>query len=321
MIFVGGIWFLLFFLFPVLAYPEERAPTGDVPSPWLTGPLLTPSAHVVPKGHFNIEPYLYVIETIGSYNSHWRSHSQKKEWVINQQTPNWIGLTKKWDFFFNPQFFYKIKSGASSANFGDFILGLDYQIHLDNAETWYPAVKLYIREFFPTGKYQHGNPHKKGTDLVGEGSYITNIGIIMSRTFHFSGVHYLQVRWALFQNFHTPAHVKGFNSYGGDFGTKGKVHPGNLLRALTSFEYTLTKHWALACDIEYRHFTKTRFSGNRGPGSPAVGRHSSEQFSIAPAIEYNWSRNLGIIAGSWFSLAGRNSDEFVSSVVALNYYK
>jgi hypothetical protein len=47
---------------------------------------------------------------------------------------------------------------------------------------------------------------------------------------------------------------------------------------------------------------------------------SNEQWSVAPAIEYNWSKNVGLIVGSWFSFAGRNSVRFISGVAALNIY-
>ena len=37
-------------------------------NPWYTGPLITPSATVVPLGVFSTQPYLYVIDTFGSYD-------------------------------------------------------------------------------------------------------------------------------------------------------------------------------------------------------------------------------------------------------------
>src|ERR1700689_1523950 len=53
--------------------------TGDGPGskirPWFTGPLLTPSGHVIPERHQNYEPYVYWIQDQGSYNPHWKNHS------------------------------------------------------------------------------------------------------------------------------------------------------------------------------------------------------------------------------------------------------
>jgi hypothetical protein len=44
------------------------------------------------------------------------------------------------------------------------------------------------------------------------------------------------------------------------------------------------------------------------------------QYSLAPAIEYNWNIDLGVISGVWFTFAGKNAEAFASWVTALNYY-
>jgi hypothetical protein len=43
--------------------------------PWLTGPLITGSGYIIPKGHYNIEPYIYAIDTHGVYNNKWNTSS------------------------------------------------------------------------------------------------------------------------------------------------------------------------------------------------------------------------------------------------------
>ncbi|MES2122546.1 MAG: hypothetical protein V4492_07205, partial [Chlamydiota bacterium] len=81
---------------------------------------------------------------------------------------------------------------------------------------------------------------------------------------------------------------------------------------------------ALALDIQYQHNNKTRFSGHKGRTRGVrnvVGGPSSEQFSLAPAFEYNFTYNVGLIAGCWFTVAGRNALEFASGVVAINIYQ
>jgi hypothetical protein len=90
-----------------------------------------------------------------------------------------------------------------------------------------------------------------------------------------------------------------------------------------SFEATLNQNWALALDSVYTQTNITEFFGIPGiafTGTFAdVGTPSSEQLSFAPAIEYNFSGNFGIITGCWFSALGRNSTEFRSGVVNLEY--
>jgi hypothetical protein len=89
-------------------------------------------------------------------------------------------------------------------------------------------------------------------------------------------------------------------------------------------EYSLTRNWVLATDVLNTYTNKTWFKGRPGvtaSGEPAgIGMHSSNRISLAPAIEYNFSDLFGIIAGCWFTVAGRNSGDFVSGVIAFNWY-
>src|SRR3569832_1317601 len=48
---------------------------STAPEPWFTGPILTPSGHVVPEGHQNYEPYIYWSEAKARYNANWKSES------------------------------------------------------------------------------------------------------------------------------------------------------------------------------------------------------------------------------------------------------
>jgi hypothetical protein len=187
-----------------------------------------------------------------------------------------------------------------------------------------PAVKLKLLANLPIGKYQHLDPNKEGLDAGGLGSYLPGIGLVIGRTFHISCFHFLATRLNLSYRFPNPVRVKGINVYGGVPQTKGKAFPGNIFTSSLGLEWSFTQHWALACDIEYIHFNKTRFIGKKGflhKSSHLIGQPAKEQLSIAPAIEYNFSKNLGIIAGCWFTVAGRNTPAFASGVLSLNIYK
>ncbi len=53
-------------------------------------------------------------------------------------------------------------------------------------------------------------------------------------------------------------------------------------------------------------------------GEPAiVGTGYSNLLTIALAVEYNFNEHVGLIAGPWFSLRGRNTTEFFGVVAAL----
>ncbi len=302
--------------------PAETA--EQMPQAWLVGPLLTPSAHVVPKGHFNYEPYLYGSTTYGGYNSRWHGVKLPQNvYQIYTQQNFQIGMPYLMDFTFTPQFAWNYTEGAGHWVLNDMPFGFDFQLHYRQPKEWFPSVKLAIRANFPLGKYQRLNPKKLGQDIGGSGSWTPSIAINMSRMLWFGGVQFLSLRWSVGYAFPTPVHVKGFNAYGGGHHTRGTVFPGQNLQVLFGMEYTWTRHWAFALDLDYSHNNKTRFKGHKGKtaGVPnVIGRPSSEQFSLAPAFEYNWSANVGMIAGVWFTVAGRNSGEFAQGVVAVNIY-
>ena len=307
-------------------YDEQFAPKNSFPLPWLTGPLLTPSGHVIPLGHINIEPYLFGGITTGIYNSRWHSQSTPNFYNINVQVPTQFGIFSRADFQLTPSFSWNHTQHTSHWVYNDLPFLLDLQLYYDSPETesWPPAVKLTLGANTPLGKYQHLNPDKKGTDIGGSGSWEPRIGLTFSRLFHFTGVHYLATRLNFTYVVPTAVHVRGFNSYGGGHGTAGKVYPGPSFTSVLGLEYTLAQKWALAMDVLYSHGNHTRFVGQKGTTDGVlnhIGAPSSELFTLSPAIEYNWSANCGLIAGVWFSVAGRNTADFIIPTIAINFYK
>lgn len=286
--------------------------------PWLTGPLLAPSGHVVPAGHWSIEPYLFVTTTYGHYGSNWHTISVPKFYNTNVQVPIQYGLVKLIDVEIVPSFSWNHTDGASNWVINDLPLVIDIQLLSDKPGKWWPAIKLTLGANAPIGKYQKLDPHKLGTDIGGAGTWNERIALVFSRLFHISGAMYYAPRLFFGYTIPNPFHVKNLNAYGGAKGTHGKVYPGNTFTTIVGMELSLTPNWALACDFQYQHGNKTRFSGK---ATARMGGPSNEQFSVAPAFEYNWNANIGIIAGSWFSFAGRNSAEFASAVVAVSIYK
>lgn len=299
--------------------------TTEEPFPWLVGPLLTPSAHVVPKGHINYEPYVYASTTFATYDKSWHSHNLPENiYTVYTQQLLQIGMPANMDFTLVPQFAWNHTHGASNWVLNDMVYGFDFQIYRRGKHSPWPSVKLALRGNFPLGKYQKLNPNKLGTDIGGSGSWTPAVSLDMSRLFWFGGHQFLALRWSVGYAFPTAVHVKGFNAYGGGHHTHGKVYPGQSLSTFIGMEYTWTQRWAFAFDFAYIHNNKTRFKGHKGITrgiSNSVGGPSSEQFSIAPAFEYNWSAYVGMIAGVWFTVGGRNTTDFAQGIVAINIYK
>jgi len=295
------------------------------PAPWLTGPLIVPLATVVPYGDFEIQSYVYCTTNTGAYNQDWNSVSAERNFFsLNPQFQLFFGLTPWMDINISAQFYYNTVNGQNSVNFGDFPVALDFQLLDSNYTPYFPGIKLIVREIFPTGPYQQLNPRKLLADQTGAGTYATALDLVFYKTYHLEGIHFLSTTYSIAYTVNSPVHVHGFNTYGGGYGTNGKILPGNNFQAIASFELTLTQNWVLAIDNVYSHTDATQFfkgdAGTRADGQPAsIELPSSEQVSFAPAIEYNFSCNCGLIAGCWFTAWGRNSMVFRSGVVNVCY--
>lgn len=286
--------------------------------PWFTGPLLTPSGHVVPAGFINFEPYVFMNVQTGVYDGDWRQHDIDNFYNLNFQFPFFLGLTDWMDILVVPQFSWNYTDHVQDTVFNDFIVELDFQLLMDKPENNYPGIKFFVQEIFPTGTYQRRNPAKLTCDIGGSGSYQTTVGFVITRTFNPWCNNYLPMRLNVFYTIPSHVHVVGFNAYGGVADTNGTVIPGQGFGFLYGMEYNFDQNWAFALDVVGIWGTKTRFRGVSSVNN--MNSPSSTQFSLAPAIEYNFSQALGIIGGVQFTVAGRNTSRNINAVFALNYF-
>ncbi len=293
--------------------------------PWLTGPLIAPASRIVPWGHYNIEPYLFCIAYTGTYNSRWQVTDASTFWNNSLVFLTQIGLSPWMNLTLTPTLIWNDCQHQTSWQIGDMWMGFDIQLYKSRQDFWIPSVKLSLKENIPFGKYRHLNPKKLMTDAGGVGSWATNAGLVFGNLYHFYSVYYLAYRLALNYVLPAPVRLKGFNYYGGGYGTNARFFPPENFQTDLAFEVTLAQTWAFAIDFIGYWAGKGHFNGVRGVNaagaSAKLGRGSQAQFSLAPAIEYNWNPNLGMIAGSWFTFAGRKAPAFASAVIALNYYK
>lgn len=292
--------------------------------PYFTGPLITPSPHVIPFGHINIEPYIFANYQYGLYNSDHKLISDVNDFTLSFQMPVQIGFAPRMDLLINPSFQSQWNNSAHSTRFGDLQLGLEIQLVYDTILNNLPGIKLMFVETFPTGKYDRLNPFNEGTDASGDGSYRSLIMLVFTRMWNFPNCHFLSIRSAVGYTIFTPVNVKSFNSYGGGFGTDARVYPGNHIDWLSSFEYNFNLHWGMACDLVFNYGNKTTFKGDPGikrDGDVAdLSSGSFYSWSLAPAIEYNYNEHIGLIVGPWFTFSGRNAPAFITGVAALNLY-
>ncbi len=318
--FLGLFFVLLFPLFGVqIPAHHTFPPHPDVQPPWFTGPLLAPSALTIPTSHCNLEPYIYISANVGRYDSDWHAKKRETFWSNYFQLSAQFGIHSWLDLSIYPTLFYNYTKGAGKWAIGDTPIGFDIQLykHTQVLTEWGTALLLRIQEILPIGKYRNLSPNKKSTDVGGQGSWQTVFALVWGNLFYLGDIYFITWRNAIQYTLPAPVHVKNLNTYGGGFGTNGTVYPAHTFQLDTAIEVTLSKNWVFAMDIVGTWLKKIRFKGKTSEpnDSPAA-----VQFSLAPAIEYNWSANIGLIAGCWFTVAGKNSDQFINGVVAFNYF-
>lgn len=290
--------------------------------PWFTGPLLSPTPVNMLPGHPVIEPSITIGSNYGEYDSHWRLNREANEWFINPFLDFQLGFTDRVGLEILASFISNFKKGASATRMQDTILLLGFQIANDIKGSWVPDIRIDLQETLPTGSYQKLDPKKFGTDSTGQGAFQTGPLLIIHKLFY-PGNHFLSLKVSLSYLFPSNVKVKGYNTYGGGTQTNGTIHPGQTLTTFFSAEYSISQRWGWGFDALLTHQKKSTFSGRSGSNkynqTVSVGLPSSTQLSLAPFIEYNFSSRMGVLGGSWFTVAGRNSSAFLSGYFAFLY--
>lgn len=289
-------------------------------NPWYAGPLVTPSASMMPPGSANIQPYLYITGNYASFNSERKSipliHNSYQLQLI---APMQIGVTDSTDISVTVLGTANWKNHHSGIGFGD--VSVTYGFSIFKETLYIPKFKFTVTETFPTGKYKHLYP--TGLNGTGGGSYQTRFGLATGKVIWWTYPYVMNVRLFLGYNVPTVVSVSGFNSYGGGFGTKGRVHPGNTFFADFGYELTFSQNWVFAMDVVYSAQNRTQFNGTPGlaasGASAVVGSPYNDNLSLAPAIEYNFNEALAILWGVQFSVYGRNSTNFVNGQFSVEY--
>lgn len=281
-----------------------------MPYPWFTGPLLNKGAIVVNQGVWDLFPEGTTFKYPGERL--WRGSGQSV-----------YGITNQFQIQLIPVYNYMTNNVVSSQGVGDTPFEVGFQLFRQADHPGFPDLKIDIFDLVPFGRYDNLNPDKQGIDGLGQGQNQVELVI---NTQYISLPHpdhelytYFSIGYGWFQS----VHLSGFNVYGGGFGTDGVLSNGIEFNMDMAFELALTQHWVGVFEFNYLYDSPETFRGNPGVdsnGNPAtVFKRKINRWSLAPAIEYNFAPNLGIIFGPWFSVSGDPVNKFVSIQLALNY--
>lgn len=285
-------------------------------TPFYSGTLLAFfSENIAPK-QLLIEPFFYQTTLPGTYNQNWSFQKTKPVHELSLSLLLETGITKSIDFTLFLNATYNQIGNLHSLLYQDTQAYLGFQALLDKKGSWTPDVRFLIGENFPTGSYEQLNPPKQLSDSSGSGAYETSFILVTAKRFYCFPKHPFNVNLNFAYTLANKTNVKGYNLYGGATDTKGTISPGSEYLFNLSIEYSLTQNWVIGTDVHYLHQNKSTFSGTLGIINPFVGDPSSDQVSVAPCLEYNYSANFGLFIASWFTVAGRNSDKFISNAIS-----
>ncbi len=312
--------FIYFFFFAFAAHPlfsdQHAGKLQNIPAPYFTGPILTPSAENAPPGEFLVEPYIFMTNQFGEFNNSRQSKSTPDLFTLKESLVYQMGLSDFLDFTATFNVEQRWQGSARASGLGD--TQIEFGIPLMKEQPNRPALRLTVTESFPTGKYQKLTPGKESLEAMGSGSYETSLAFNVTKAVHWMQLHPMVVRASLQYTIPTSVNVRGPNAYVSDPKAIGRVRPGQSVGIKTSIEVSLTQKLALACDLTYSYQCSSSFSPKTG-AREQMPLPSSDTLQCAPAIEYSLSEHIGFLAGVWFTITGRNSPQFVSGVLTMYY--
>ena len=298
---------------------DNLSKVGDaaVQNQWFTGSLEAPSPALPRAGLIALEPYEVFINATGAYDNVGQRYD-----VPNQarQFESLLvfkyGITDRLTVQALPSASHVSGQQSHFTGVGDFPVELEYRFNDENNRTGWPSVTTSLGVSLPTGDYQR---LRSANDGLGSGVYMLKEELLFQNLFDMPNDHPLRIRvyGAALESLDS-ANISGISSYGTDNEFLGSVKPGVSFQTGIGASYALTQRWVLALDFLQKYGRGFRTTGvDVGGGVVSSRRVSTASTAIAPAVEYNWSGSVGVIAGVAFTTAGRNTGAYVAPQIAL----
>ncbi len=266
-----------------------------------------------------LEPYLVFQPNTGAYGNTGTHHSVSND----SSTAEALlvikyALTNRLTVEALPSILHSWAGNAAPAgvDFGDLPLELEYRVLDTNYRNGAPSLTFDLGVTAPTGAYDRLS---KILDGAGAGDWSLKEGIVLQSLFDTWHNHPVRLRaWAeAFEPLNDP-NVSGVSVYGTPRGLHGSVRPGASGQIGIAGGYALDQRWVLALDLVDTYANRFRLNGSVGASLPVPSRGPVQNsIALAPAVEYNWSADAGVIFGIEFSAAGRNTSSYIAPQVAV----
>ena len=298
------------------AAQEADSEEAAIQAQWFTGTLLSPSPGVPRTGVLGIEPYLLDKRGAGAFDVNGILHSTPaggEQW--RTYTSVNYGFADGFSLQVIPALASVSHGGDNAAGLADLPVKLHYRWIDGRAGFWHPAFTTTFGITFPVGKFEH---LRAAADGFGTGAFMAMEQIELQQRFTTWGhAHRLRSWGTISQPLNTVA-LHDISSYGTPQGFEGTVVPGSSAELGIGDEVGLDQQWALALDVlqDFGKAPHIRIHGVSG----AMADIEGTSFWVAPAVEYNPSGQVGIIAGVEIAMAGRNTSAQVIPQLAVNMF-
>ena len=318
--------------------------------PWFTGPFFAEPGQTVPWGHINAYIQTSHMESNAIYNRGWHQEATPTS-TSTQISPQFMyGLADKFDIQYTGYYVINQNEQIAYEHIGDTTIMLGYQALSQTNNL--PNLRITIEQIIPTGLYNNLPASYNGSNVTGIGSNQTTLGFNFDYLSKLTETHYLNMYLNLWYTHAGDVDVRGINAFGGTHLTRGRITPGDSLLLDIASELALTQQWVAVLEGVYIYQQASKFNGvigartnddpvpigKRGKtrrfaanphrlfpnrhniGNVTIGNGTLDQFTLTPAIEYNFSENYGVIAGVWFTVAGKNTPVFATPMIMFNSY-
>lgn len=304
----------------LLATPVQAQERQSLDDAWWTGPIIAAGAGTLPQGHALIEPYLYDVIRYGRYDGDGNERSSSRSHHYGSLTYILYGVTDRFTAGVIPTFGYNdVSNGRDSSGIqtGDLTIQGQYRLSQFQPGSAIPTMSFVVQQTLPTGKYDRLGEHVN--DGLGAGAYTTTLALYSQYYFWVPNGRILRSRLNVSYAFSDDVDVEDASVYGTGAGFRGTAKPGDVVTINSAWEYSITREWVFALDLMYQHDASTRLTGlTREVNRVDENFGSAWRFGVAPAIEYNFTGRIGVIAGARWFAAGRNTSASITPVVAIN---
>jgi hypothetical protein len=205
-------------------------------------------------------------------------------------------------------------------SFGNLTVRTPYQLYSYKQGKVWPSFTISPGFIAPTGGSTIWGTVKPWTPWF---------GLWVQRPFWMPGGRILRVRFN--QNFYFPLQSQKYGATtcaaNGFAALPCSVSVGKFAKSMLGMEYSLTKHWVPAWDFYYKYGQAS--TANNGTSFPISGQGLTsctaaggcQRLAIDPALEYNFTGNVGIIFGAEITVSGRNTGSYIAPQIALQMFK